>query len=236
MRLPLTKFFLVTISLCCFAKLATAQIDPMSQKITEWYLEERFIIADQNDDALLDRDEMLRFPREFTYYLVERHFQLSDKNRDGLLSFNELYHRVRTEFIYRQNMDRKDLRALEESYPQLADLELSYLKQHPQLVVRLFANLSWMYSHSELAESLYEDKLWTSQHPEALVSLQKNLCWMASNPIAARILYKNNDTNSRLPEMLGWRASHKDFFRRHPKLDQFYEMSFWPTNIQLGRR
>ena len=235
MRFPLVNLTL-SIFVLCYANILVGQSSPMNQKITEWYLEERFIIADQNDDALLDRHEMQKFPKEFTYYLIDRHFQLSDKNRDGLLSYNELYQRVKTEFIYRLNMDRKDLRGLEESYHELNNATLTYLKQHPQLVAKLFANLSWMYDHGNMASTLYEDKLWTSQHPEVLVSLQKNLCWMASNPLAARVLYKNSDTNSRLPEMLGWRAAHKDFFRRYPKLDQFYALEFWPTNIQFGRR
>ncbi|MEL6591350.1 MAG: hypothetical protein AAFQ68_14775, partial [Bacteroidota bacterium] len=56
-----------------------AQQSPQ-QQISTWFLEERFLIADQNDDALLQLGEMKRFPQEYAFYLTEDNFSLSDKN------------------------------------------------------------------------------------------------------------------------------------------------------------
>ncbi|MEZ4827301.1 MAG: hypothetical protein R3C61_13635 [Bacteroidia bacterium] len=76
--------------LLLFANLVYAQNTQLNSDITTWYLEERFIIADQNDDALLSKSEMKVFADEFCYYLADRYFELADRNQDGFLSFNEI--------------------------------------------------------------------------------------------------------------------------------------------------
>lgn len=211
-----------------------AQAD-LNRKLSLWFLEERFLITDQNDDALLDRDEMKRFSREFAYYLDARHFVLSDKNKDGMLSFNELRSRTKSENLYRLSMDRRQIRTLSYEYPYLDQADQKYLKEHPALVKALFGNLVWLYDHVDLAARVYKDKTWTSQHPEVLLALHRNIRWMAANPQNARYLYKDRLATQRLPELLAWRADHKDFMRQYPKANVFYNLDFIPEAIQLNR-
>jgi len=209
--------------------------DAMNQKIHDWFLEERFLIADQNDDALLELKELERFPNEFAYYLVNRNYSLTDQNEDGHLSFNELSKRTRSEYMYRYSMERKQLRALAGKHPYLAQADAKYLKQYPALVAELFGNLLWMVEHSKIAEKLYKDKIWTAKYPMVLLVLHKNLRWMTANPAEAKSLYNNRHTTRQLPELLGWRADHKAFMRNHSISNSFYGSNFLPNGIRLNR-
>ena len=200
-----------------------------------WYLEERFLIADQNDDALLDRSEMEVFEKEFIYFLSERHFETSDRNQDGLLSFNEINQKNKSENIYRFNLDRKHIRKLAGEHPMLRQADESYLKRNPELVEELFSNLTWMYENIEMAAKIYNDKVWTSRYPKVLASLHNNLRWMAANPIDARNLYRDRNSTQYLPHLLAWRADHKDYIRSHSLAKRFYDLEFIPTGIRIDR-
>ena len=103
---------------------ANAQIDPICEEITTWFQEERFLITDQNDDALLSRAEMERFENEFSYFLDSRHFSIADLNQDGVLSFNEIHAKRNAEKVYRYRQDRRKLRELSRTYPTLAQANL----------------------------------------------------------------------------------------------------------------
>jgi hypothetical protein len=210
----------------------SAQAAFLGQEITDWYLEERFLIADQNDDAVLDQSEMKAFAGEFIYYLDDHHFSATDKNKDGYLSFNEINQKRKSEILYRYSQDRKQLVRLAKQYPFLNQADESYLKDNASLVARLFSNLTWMYEHAELAEEVYKDKMWLNKHPEVLISLHNNLRWMAANPTEAKDLYRDRNYTQNLPHLLGWRAHHKDFMRSHPLTDRFYELEFIPSGIR----
>ncbi len=203
----------------------------MCEEITTWFQEERFLIADQNDDALLSRSEMERFQTEFSYFLDNRHFSIADKNKDRLLSFNEIHDKRGAEKVYRYRQERIKLRELARQHPTLAQVRFKYLRQHPALVVELFSNLIWLRENPDLAEKLYKDRRWTGSHPEVLVALHRNLRWMAANPTEAEDLYKNRNATRRLPELLGWRADHKAFINQHPQIERFYEQGFIPGGI-----
>ena len=71
-------------------QLNIAQDLDTNQKIDNWFLEQRFILADKNDDALLERKEMQSFANEFSYFLIERYYSASDANKDGYLSFGNV--------------------------------------------------------------------------------------------------------------------------------------------------
>lgn len=194
-------------------------------------------MADKNDDALLDKQELQEFPEEFAYYLIDRHYALTDLNKDNRLSFNELSKRTKTEYNYRYNLERKQLRELSQRYPGLETADLAFLKSRPELVEQLFSNFTWMVEHASLAASLYHDANWTRLHPQTLIALHKNLRWMTANPAKARDLYSNRDMTRRLPELLGWRADHKAFIRRLPTPDRFYGLGFLPAGagIEVNR-
>lgn len=214
---------------------AFAQTDPICKEITTWYLEERFLLADINDDALLTKDEMYSLSNEFAYYLDGRNFDLSDNNRDGRLSFNETQARLKSETLFRYQLETRQLRNLALEHPVLAQADARYLKQHVGLVVELFSNLIWLYENAEMAESLYNDKFWTAAHPEVMVSLHRNLRWMAANPHEARRLYQDRSATQQLPELLGWRADHQDFIRNLPRVERFYELEFIPEGLRIPR-
>ena len=208
------------------------QRDHITQKINSWYLDERFLIADLNDDALLDQTELANFRTEFSYYLENRNYLLTDTNRDGMLSFREINARVQSEILYRYNMERREIRNLAREYPMLFQADERYLKGNSQLVYKLFGNLTWMYENDELAEKIYSDRAWMARNPGATVALHRNLRWMAANPVDANNLYADRRVTQQLPELLGWRADHKDFIRRNITADKFYELFFIPEGIR----
>lgn len=217
--------------------LTTSFIQSQAQEtetlLGNWYLQERFIIADKNEDALMEKAELQQFPNEFAYYLYGRNFDLTDLNQDSKLSFNEMVQRVESEFSFRQQMERKEIRELKAKYPQLSNPDLPFLKENPVLVAKLFSNLEWMYTNKKLVIQLNKDAQWSQDHPETLISLQRNLCWLATNPEAARTLYKNREATRQLPELLSWRADHKSFMKSYPFLNGNYMPAFWPGNIRM---
>ena len=207
----------------------------INDEISNWFLEERFIIADKNDDALLDKSEMETYDNEFVYYLTDRNYVLTDKNKDGYLSFQEIHARKKTEYLFRYNMDIREIRTLTRQFPFLPKADVAYLKDNPSLVTELFGNLVWMYENAELAENIYKNKIWMDQHLDAQIALHKNLRWMAANPAVAKNMYRDRKATQQLPQFLGWRASHKNFIRKYPRLDQFYELEFIPAAIRINR-
>ncbi|MEM6343123.1 MAG: hypothetical protein AAF927_04555 [Bacteroidota bacterium] len=230
------KFFAALSLLFAAAPLISLHAQNTPQKeISTWFLEERFLIADQNDDALLDIKEMQRFPQEFAYYLTDRHFDLSDNNKDGYLSFNEINLKRRTENSYLFTYHRRQLREIAVDYPLLAQADIKYLKDNPALVSRLFSNLVWMYKQPGLAERIYSDKRWLANHPEAAVALHNNLRWLAAHPSAANQLYRDRSTTQKLPELMAWRSSHKQIIMRMPDVVEMYELEFIPREIIVNR-
>ena len=230
MKRPL--LFLFTTLYLSFSFIQT-QAQETETLLGNWYLQERFLIADKNEDALMAKAELQQFSKEFAYYLYGRNFALTDLNRDGKLSFNEMSQRIESEFTFRQQMDRKEIRELKTNYAQLTNPDLTFLKNNPELVAQLFTNLEWMYTHRNLVSQLNEDTQWSQANPETLVSLQRNLCWLATNPEAAKSLYKNREATRQMPELLSWRADHKSFMKTYPFLNGNYVPAFWPGSIRM---
>lgn len=225
---------IVTIAFLFFASISSgiyAQTPSTLKFIHDWYLEERFLIADQNDDALLELKELQQFSKEFVYYVVPRHFYATDLNQDGFLSFNEINKRVKSEYLYRFNMDRKQLRELSGQYTLLAQADEKYLKQRPELVKTLFGNLTWLAENESLAKELYKDKSWTQKNPEILIALHENLRWMTSNPADAKSLYQQKTVTRQLPMLLSWRADHNFFIRSNQLKHDRYMLNFLPLPI-----
>jgi len=220
------KTFYLAISLLISVQYTFAQYEREASRLSSWYLEERFLIADRDDDALLNKRELLRFSDEFAYYLVDHHYQATDANRDGLLSFNEINQRVRSEMAYRKSMEMRELGQLVRRYPELPNADLHYLMQNPGLVKVLFGNLVWMYHNETTVETLISQQDWVERYPDVILVLQKNLRWMVSNPVDAEKIYGYRVATQQLPELLGWRADHKNFLRKYRFLDKFYELGF----------
>ncbi len=202
---------------------------------SNFFQEERFLIADQNDDARLDREEMQIFPEEFVYFLDSRHLEWADRNHDNLLTFQEVRTASQAEMNFRFQQDRRAIMDLARQYPMLAQADESYLKDRPELVVALFSNFNWMLENADLAQSLYTDMGWTSRHPETMLALHRNLRWMVANPENARRLYRDRRITQQLPEFLAWRADHQDLIRRYPSNIRVYDLDFVHTAIRIRR-
>ena len=201
-----------------------------SKEIRDWYLEERFLITDSNDDALLDRTELAKFSDEFSYYLVEEHFNASDYNNDRHLSFNEIRNRVHSEMMYRTSTERRALRKLQQTYSIPSKPSINFYMQRPSLVASLFGNLTWMQENPKMVQDILSKGEWIQNHEEVSIVLQKNLRWMVSHPTEAEKLYNQRSTTELLPELLSWRADHKIFIRQNHMLDRAYLVDFFDRN------
>ncbi|MEM6265092.1 MAG: hypothetical protein AAGI38_21470 [Bacteroidota bacterium] len=230
---PLTHIAAGLFVLFSFGTLYGQQI-PVEEELTKWFYEERFIIADQNMDALLDKQELVSFQEEFVYYLQGRNYELTDRNKDGRLSFREMYARRVSEANFRYKMENRRIIELKARYPQLKTQPVDFLRTSPAIAAELFRNFVWLYSNEETAKALYTEKTWTSKHPDVLVALQRNLRWMVSRPAEARNIYANRQATRALPQLLSWRADHKVFMRKYPTLNPIYGLGFFPEEVRVN--
>ncbi len=234
MNFAFSRILLSALFLSMFFSLS-AQPLPLDQAASLWFQEERFMMADRNDDARLDLAEMAVFSEEFSYFLEKRRYEWTDRNQDGLLSFSEIQEVKDAEMNFRFQRDRSDYQELVRQYPLLNQADATYLKSNPELVRGLFSNFTWMMENSELAASVYNDFLWKSRNPEAMLSLHRNLRWMVVNPDSAKQLYRDRSSTQKLPEFLAWRADHQDFIRRFPSNGPLYKLDFIHAGIKIRR-
>lgn len=230
MRFHKTSFLLILAAVASLS--ARAQSDGFDQAVAEWYQEERFLLADRNEDALLDRSELEPLQVEFGYFLTGDNYRLSDLNKDSKLSFNEIRQRAYSEMMYRYRQDQNALRQLSQEHPILAQVDLAYLKDHPGLVEQLFGNYLWLYQNEDLADRLMADKIWLARYPQALMAMHQNLRWMAAHPKNARALYGDRELSRQLPQLQGWRSAHLGFIPKYPRLEQAYDGGFLPKGVQ----
>ncbi len=209
-----------------------AQTADFNEAVANWYQEERFLLADRNDDALLDKAEMGKVAPEFSYFLANNHFELTDKNGDQKLSFNEVRQRSYPEMMFRYQEEKNAIRVLAINYPLVDQADLSYLKSNPGLAVALLRNYVWMYDHEGLVDKLMSEVAWLNQHTEVMMALHQNLRWMAAHPRSARTLYANRSLSQRLPELQGWRSAHMSFIPKYPRLEQAYDNGFIPSGAR----
>ncbi len=235
MTFPYFRVSLVLCSFFCSLSPVSAQSPTVDQITSKWFQEERFLMADRNDDARLDRTELAAFPEEFVYFLDPRQLSWADQNRDGVLHFSEMMDARQSELNFRFQQERRAYQELVRSYPLLPQADTRYLKDHPELVTMLFGNLIWMLENAELARSVYEDPVWAARHPESMMALHRNLRWMAANPAKAKDLYRDRQVTQSLPELLAWRADHQDLIRRHPGPSQLTQLDFIHAGIRIRR-
>lgn len=211
------------------------QNDDFSRVASNWFQEERFLMADQNDDARLNAAEMRAYENEFIFFLDARQYDWTDKNNDGLLSFTEIKSVEESETNYRFQAERREIQVLTRSYPLLAQADKQYLKNNPALVASLFSNFKWLMEHQTLAQDILDDQIWISQNPEAVVALHKNLRWMVANPENAKKIYRDRRVTQQLPQFLAWRADHQDLIRRYPPVGTMYNLDFIHAGIRIRR-
>ena len=50
---------------------------------------------------------------------------------------------------------------------------------------------------------------------------------MVANPLEADRIYTNRAISQQLPELLGWRADHRNFIKQNRLSDKFYLIDFF---------
>jgi hypothetical protein len=221
-QLVLSLLFLSSFSQTTFAQ------QQLNKVLSDWYLEERFILVDKDRDALLDLDELQQFAQEFAYYLEPRNYALSDTDGDGKLSYKETRQRVVVEFNYRYAREIATLSEAIRSNPELKTADAAWLKSNPAITASLFGNFYWMNNHAALAREVYQDQAWMQTNSEVLAALQRNICWLVTHPADAKQLYKALKISRKAPEMMSWRAAHKSLLRRYNELPEDIVLSFLP--------
>lgn len=208
----------------------------LQEKVSTWYWEERFAVADVNEDALLEKSELSKFNSEFSFYLDSKNFASTDENNDGFLSFAEMVGKKNAEIGFRSTMENRQIRNLTATYPDLANPTIDLLKKNPDLTTILLSNFTWMSQNLALVEAIYTDKAWMAAHTKANDALQRNLCWMASCPKSAKYLYGQAKNGASSPELLGWKSDHLKFLRQNSLSEDFYLIDGYKAVIKVGKR
>lgn len=222
-------YFFVCFSLPLFSQ-------SLSDKVSTWYWEERFAVADVNEDALLEKSELSKFSTEFAFYLDSKNFTSTDENGDGFLSFAEMIGKKNAEIGFRTTMENRQIRSLIAANPELANPTLVFLKSKPEITSLLLGNFTWMTQNLSLTEAIYTDKYWMNANPKANEALQRNLCWMASCPQSAKYLYTQHKNSISAPELIGWRADHLKFLRQNTLSEDLYLIDGYKAFIKVGKK
>ncbi|MEO0468403.1 MAG: hypothetical protein AAF206_02190 [Bacteroidota bacterium] len=210
-----------------FLQLAFGQNQP--ERVTDWYLTERFVQTDRNDDGLLSIEEMRLLDREWGFYLDPDGLDKADLNRDGLLSRSEVARVAGDAHQHRLRDDVKQIAILNRQYPFFQSAKIKYFQRHPELTRQLMNNLIWLRNHPETVSRMISLRSWMRGQPEIARDLHRNLCYLAEHPGVALVLYDLPDIRTRQPELSQWRNRHQRFIsENHLQLDQIYHVD--PVN------
>lgn len=207
-------FSLLLLSLCCWNFLWSQDSD--AETIGMWYLEHRFLIADNDLDETLDPAEIKIIQGEFAYYLNGNHYDKCDLNHDNLLSRDEVNKHAIQEWNYRLAFEQQEIQKLIESHPELAQPDARSLKANPELVQTLLSNYTWTSQYAELVFDIMSDRSWLTQNPEAIKIFHYNFRWLADFPQYAARFYNMRDWGSHVPKLREWRRNHQAFISAHP--------------------
>lgn len=225
-----------TLALLCLSLPLSVFSQNLDEKVSSFYWQERFSVADENEDGTLEKAEMAKFPSEFAYYLDVRNFQAADDNQDGALTFNEMRTRRTSEANYRTAMENRQLASLLTAYPEFAKADLTVLKKYPEITTKLLSNYVWMKANSALVFALSKELSWLAAHSDAAMALNKNLLWMVSNPKSAKLVYESAKKLN-APEVLGWRAEHMRFMQQNPAVtDREFTPDAYQALIKIGKK
>ncbi|MDW3650579.1 MAG: hypothetical protein R8P61_26120 [Bacteroidia bacterium] len=216
------------------ALLCTLGLFPQSSfsqdKLSNWYIEEVFLLADLNEDKYLSESEILQLRENFAYYQNPEYFERTDKNKDGYLDYPEFRYRFGQALVHRQEIDGKELKILSESFPYFEDAAYKYLKRHPELTERLMNNLLWTREHPDLMKQIIADKAWLSKEKAIVESLSSNLIWLSENPVLAKKFYQAKKLNPVSNIWRSWSISHMDYLANN-SVQQGIQIDFpyWPA-------
>lgn len=216
------------------ALILTIGINPtvlLSQdNLSNWYVQEVFLLADLNQDKYLSEIEILALRENFAYYQNPENFDLADKNKDNYLDYQEFRYRFGQALVHRQEIDGKELKILSENYPYFENAAYKYLKRHPELTEKLMNNLLWTREHPDLMKQIISDRSWLSKEPSITESLSSNLIWLTENPNLARKFYQIKKGNAISDIWRSWGITHSNFMEDHKaEAGVQIDFPFWPT-------
>ena len=188
-------------------------------------------MADANGDKRLSTTEIKRMGKLLIYYLDDTHFQRTDTDKDGMLNESELAYRMGQAIVHRLETDEKELKKLEQEYPYFSDAKVKYLKRHPELAERLMENLVWSRTHPDQVVKIISDRSWLNQNPNVAKSLNRNLIWLVENPEPAVKFYRLREAKMQNGYMKSWRSIHKEYLNQHPELMEkpvMIDFPYWP--------
>ncbi len=191
--------------------------DDDAEAIGRWYLEQRFLIADNDLDETLDPSEIKIIQGEFTYYLNGNHYEKCDLDHDGALSREEVNKHANQEWSYRSGLESREITRLIAEYPFLSNPDANSLIANPELTTQLLSNYTWTSQHPELVFDIMSDRAWLSQTPQAIRQFHFNFRWLVDFPHYALRFYKMRDWGSHVPELREWRRNHQAFLGAHPQ-------------------
>lgn len=212
------RFPILLLYLFCFlpCSLLKAQSDNDAETIGRWYLEQRFLIADNDLDGTLDPSEIKAIQGEFVYYLNGNHYDRCDLDHDGILSKDEINQHAKEEWEFRTRVESKEIEKLKAENPGLANPDVHILMDSPDLVEKLLSNYTWTSQHADVVASLMGNRSWASNHPNLIKQFHHNFRWLTDHPNHATRFYKMKDWGSRVPELREWRRNHQSFLSAHP--------------------
>ncbi|MEM6800700.1 MAG: hypothetical protein AAF696_04810 [Bacteroidota bacterium] len=224
---PLVHTYLLALIFCLglFPQLSFAQ-----DKLSNWYIQEVFLLADLNQDKYLSETEIIQLQENFAYYQNPENFEHTDKNNDGYLDYPEFRYRFGQALVHRQEIDEQELMSLSEEYPYFEDAAYKYLKRHPELTAHLTNNLVWTRANPDLMKQLIADKGWLSKEKQVLEALSSNLIWLSENPHLARKFYGIKKQKSISNIWKSWSISHQVFLANND-IEEGIQIDFpyWPS-------
>lgn len=212
-RLPILLLYLFCVLPC---SLLEAQPDNDAETIGRWYLEQRFMIADNDLDGTLDPSEIKAIQGEFAYYLNGNHYDRCDLDHDGILSKDEINQHAKEEWEFRTRSESQEIEKLKTENPGLANPDVHFLMDSPVLASKLLSNYTWTSQHADVVASLMGNRSWVSKHPALIKQFHHNFRWLTDHPNHATRFYKMKDWGSRVPELREWRRNHQSFLSAHP--------------------
>ena len=210
------NYFSMLLFCVCLWNPAWSQDDD-AETIGRWYLEQRFLIADNDLDETLDPPELKIIQGEFAYYLNGNFYEKCDLNRDGVLSRDEVNKHAIQEWNYRLSSEAGEIARLQAEYPALAKPDVQSLISAPGLMQKLLNNYTWTSQHPALVFEIMSNRTWLSQNPQAIKVFHFNFRWLVDFPQYALRFYKMREWGSYVPELREWRKNHLAFLGAHPQ-------------------
>ena len=97
-------------------------------------------------------------------------------------------------------------------------------------------NLVWSRTHPDQVVKIISDRSWLNQNPDVAKSLNQNLIWLVENPESALKFYRLREAKMQNGYMKSWRSIHKEYLNQHPELMDkpvIVDFPYWPEKKSM---